>query len=147
MTMNEFSNVWKTLCTYYDKNENSKELIDIYFSGMKYINNNYDELMRGIFRKCKFFPKVAEIMEIWEKTRKEHTVSININEPVCDCNLCEGTGYRLINEVSPQGGIYTFAAACDCANGDNKLYDGRTIKDAKHRSNYICPRYSSIMPG
>lgn len=48
---------------------------------------------------------------------------------------------KIINEVS-----YDYVYACDCKNGDNKLYDGSTIKDKEHRSNYYVPRYSAVLP-
>ena len=59
--------------------------------------------------------------------------------------MCKGTGYvtvkKIVNELS-----YDFVYACDCRNGDNKLYDGSTIKDKEHRSNYYVPRYSAVLP-
>ena len=145
MTLNEFGNVWNTLCNYYEK-EYSKDVMNLYFNEMKYINGEYNELITGITNKCKYFPKIADIMEVWRTIKQENMEVVDINKPVCECNLCNGSGYRIIKEKSPAGGIYEFAVACDCHNGDNKLYDGRTIKDKKHRSNYICPRYSSVMP-
>ena len=68
----------------------------------------------------------------------------NENKP--ECKACNDTGFILITEKSEKGGTYEFAVACDCPKGDDKVYDGRIISDEKHRSNYICPRYSSLLP-
>ena len=59
--------------------------------------------------------------------------------------MCNGTGYVILKQVI-EGTAYDYAYACDCKNGDNKLYDGRTIKDKDHRSPYYIPRYSAVIP-
>ena len=150
MVRKDFNSVFDTMCDYYGaKDIKLNEAVrELYFDQMKFYDpQEWLGIQKQITERIKYFPKITEIIEIAREYKNANKKTININEPVCECDLCSGTGYRFIHEVSPKGGIYTFAVACDCANGDNKLYDGRTIKDAKHRSNYICPRYSSIMPG
>ena len=61
-----------------------------------------------------------------------------------ECEKCNDTGYVFITEPSPKGNTYTFVVACDCEKGNDKVYDGRTLSE--NRSNYICPRYSSMFP-
>jgi len=63
-----------------------------------------------------------------------------------ECEMCNDTGYVFIIEKGEKGCNYEYVVACDCSKGDDKVYDGRTISDEKHRSNYICPRYSSMFP-
>lgn len=144
MKRNEFENVIKTLTQYYDK-ELDEGTREIYFNEMKYYNGDLSKYIEEVCNLCKFFPKIVELKNIKQKL-EEQKEYVDINNPVCECNLCHGSGYRFINEQTESGYIYTFAVACDCPNGDNKLYDGRTIKDKKYRTNYICPRYSSVIP-
>lgn len=59
--------------------------------------------------------------------------------------MCNGTGYVILKK-RVHGKLYDYAYVCDCKNGDNKLYDGKTIKDKEHRSPYCVPRYSEVIP-
>ena len=149
MVRKEFSSVWNTLCAYYGYKEAEREDIkDLYFRQLKYYDPmDWIEIQDVVIAKCKFMPKVEEISSIaneWKK-KKQDAKTADINIPVCECKLCNGTGYRSIIEMD-NNRPYEYVVACDCANGDNKLYDGRTIKDEKHRTNYIVPRYSQIIP-
>lgn len=142
----EFETIWRRMCMYYEKPGylENKEMVDIYFNEMKYINNNYQEFEQLLRNKCKFWPKTADIVEVRKELidkmlEEQH---ININEPVCECKLCNGTGYRIIKDKK----MRNYAVACDCKNGDTKLYDGRKIVDKAHRSIYIIPRYSQLFP-
>ncbi len=143
MFFNEFEPIFKRICRYFGKEEyiTDKEMIEIYFNEMKRINDRYPYFEELLFQKCKFFPKVTEIRDIRFKMQDDKKV-IDINTPICDCKLCETTGYRFIR--NEKGSIY--AVACDCKNGDNKLYDGRMIKDTANRSDYVIRRYSDYIP-
>lgn len=149
MVRKDFNSIFDTLCDYYGQKEmkENDSIREIYFGQLKYYEpQEWIEIQNALLGKHKYMPKVQEIIAIASDVKATNKETVNVNIPVCDCTLCNGTGYRFITEPSPQGNIYTFVVACDCANGNNKLYDGRTIKDKKNRSNYICPRYSSIMP-
>ena len=58
-----------------------------------------------------------------------------------ECKLCSDSGFVLLKDEKGR----SWATACDCKKGDNKLYDGRTIEDPKRRSPYFIPRYSQVM--
>lgn len=146
MKFTEFEPIWKTICKYYSKPEflNDKEMIRVYFDEMKHINSNFEKFEQLLYRKCQFFPKTYHILEIRKAMMDEmlEEQRVNINEPVCECKLCNGTGYRIIRDNRMQ----QYAVACDCKNGDTKIYDGRNIQDKMHRSIYIVPRYSQMFP-
>lgn len=142
----EFENIWRRMCVYYGKSDflEDKDMIKIYFDEMKYINRDYEEFEQLLRSKCKYFPKAADIEDVkkvlLDKRLEEQR--ININEPVCECKLCNSTGYRMIRDEQNR----EYICACDCKNGDNKLYDGRTISDKAHKSIYVIPRYSQLYP-
>lgn len=142
----EFNTVFETLCKYYDKQYNkTDEMVEIYFNEMKYINDDLSQYINKIFSEFKFFPKVSELKDLRYKLQSEKGETININAKVCDCEDCNGTGYRAINEIR-SGLPYSFCVACDCANGTNKLYDGSKIQDKIHRSEYTVKRFSNYIP-
>lgn len=143
MVYKEFKDIYNRFCNYFGKFEymSDETMIKIYFKEMKYINFNLEEFEQMVYEKCTYFPKVAEIHSIRKNELKNVKATVNINTKVCDCNKCNGTGYRLMIEVKNDI-PYEFIVACDCRNGDNKIYDGRTISDKKHRSCYIIPRFS-----
>jgi hypothetical protein len=146
MKRNEFNTVFGTICKYYDKDyTKDNEMMEIYFNEMKYINENFSEYINQIFSKFKFFPKVAELKDLRFKLKEDKGNSININAKICDCNYCNGSGYRTITEIRYKLPI-EFLVACDCKNGDNKLYEGSKMKEAKDRSDYAVRRFSHYIP-
>jgi hypothetical protein len=140
MKINEFTIIFNRMCKYFNKDEfiNDKSIGEIYYNEMKKINDRYDYFEELLYSKCKFFPKVTEIKDVRYKMNENESGIIDVNAKICECANCNGTGYRII--------FYNknieYVVACDCKNGDNKLYDGRSIKDKAHRSSYIVPRYS-----
>lgn len=149
MVRKDFNSIFDTLCDYYNQKEmkENESIRELYFDQLKYYDpQEWLDIQKTLLAKHKYMPKIQEIITAVADIKRENKEVIDINKPVCECDLCNGTGYRFITEPSPKGNTYTFVVACDCANGDSKVYDGRTIKDKKHRSNYICPRYSSMFP-
>jgi hypothetical protein len=55
-----------------------------------------------------------------------------------ECRKCNDTGLVLLKDQDGR----SWAVACDCKKGNDKVYDGRTLE--KDRSPYIIPRYSDI---
>ena len=71
MLYKEFEKIWGRMCKYYDKDYLlDKDMIEIYFNEMKYINDQYDVFESTVYKKCKFFPKVTEINSIKEELNK-----------------------------------------------------------------------------
>lgn len=100
----------------------------------------YRQIIKEIFKTCKFMPKLADIIEI-NKGLGYHTENKKEIEKV-HCNKCNGEGFIIYTKLIDNGDIklpYDFIARCDCENGNEYMYDGRTIQDTEHRSNYRIP--------
>lgn len=144
----EFNNVFSRLCKYYGKENfiDDMGLRDIYFQEMQYITPDKWQLIEPmIFRKYKFMPKIAEICEIKKEVKDETQKKEKIF-----CKICNSSGYILVKKIIDDY-PYEFGYACICGNGYK--YDGRTIKDTKHRTDFCIrgieelPEYQEIING
>lgn len=100
----------------------------------------YRQIIKEIFKTCKFMPKLADIIEI-NKGLGYHTESKKEIKKV-PCDRCNGEGFIIYTKLIDNGDIklpYDFMARCDCENGNEYIYDGRIIQDTQHRSNYYVP--------
>lgn len=138
MKRNEFEEVIKTLCSYYDDKKLEENTKNIYFEEMKYYNGDLGIYIKEICNSSKFFPKITELKTIKKNIEKSKNYSVASNK-MCDCDNCRGSGWIIIVD----NGI-EYAVACECKNGDNKIYNGQDCKE--HKSNYYIPRYNSKMP-
>ena len=72
MFYKDFERIWGRFCKYYDKDYmQDKDMIEIYFNEMKYINDQYDLFESTVYKKCKFFPKVTELCAIRAELDKQ----------------------------------------------------------------------------
>ena len=100
----------------------------------------YRQIIKEIFKTCKFMPKLADIIEI-NKGLGYHIENKKEIKKV-HCDRCNGEGFIIYTKLIDNGDIklpYDFMARCDCENGNEYIYDGRTIQDTQHRSNYYVP--------
>jgi len=107
--------------------------------------SRYRQIIKEIFRTCKFMPKLADIVEI-NKELAYHTEDKKVFESV-ECNKCNSLGFITYIKEIDNGGYkipYQFIARCDCTNGNQYVYDGRTIRDTEHRSNYRVPSMAEL---
>lgn len=119
-----------------------KELDDyqreIWYNELKDIDlNRYRQIIRQVFRKCKFMPKLADILDINDTL--PYTQNINKQRATVECKRCKGVGAILYTKKINDGGrdlYYTYAARCECQNGLEFVYDGTKISDTKHRSKF-----------
>lgn len=105
----------------------------------------YRQIVREIFKTSKFMPKLADIIEI-NKELGYHTESKKEIKKV-PCDKCNGEGFIIYTKLVDNGNIklpYDFIARCDCENGNEFIYDGRTIQDKEHRNNYYIPSISEL---
>ena len=125
-----------------------KELDDyqreIWYNELKDIDlNRYRQIIRQVFRKCKFMPKLADILDINDTL--PYTQNVNKQRQVVDCKECKGLGVILYTKKINDGGRdYTYAARCSCANGLEFIYDGTKISDTKHRSKFYIKTAAEI---
>lgn len=105
----------------------------------------YRQVIRQAFRKCKFMPKLADIISIEEElpyaqTEKKERTKV-------ECNKCKGEGLIFYKRFIDNGNKkieYEYVARCDCQNGTEFYYDGTKISDSKHRSKFYIPLVSEI---
>lgn len=147
MKFEQFEKEFEIIANYYGKEEilQNKELINIYFDSFKYVDIfTFNRVKELAIKKCKFFPKVSEFEDFIQEARKErYSKEKREQEILHECEKCKKLGYILywkkVNDIE-----YLYACACDCKNGDNKLYEGPQVKDPKGRSNYYIKRFSDV---
>ena len=138
----EFEQLWKKMCKVFNRTESltDKDVIDIYFREVKTYNNDYNVLEQRILQKYKYFPKPADLLETISEVKNELAKVKDKNKVFKQCDMCNGSGFVIIKDEKQR----EYAVACDCENGDDKLYDGRTITDKRYRSPYVIKRYSEM---
>ncbi len=120
----------------------SKELDEyqrqIWYRELKVINvNRYKQIIMQVFRKCKFMPKLADILEINDIL--PYIQNTDKQNKTTKCQQCKGLGIILEKRILNNGVQeieYTYALRCNCLNGIRFVYDGSKIDDNKHRSKF-----------
>lgn len=140
MTEKEFIEETSNIEKFYGKELNQFEN-SRWFQELKNIDTaRYRQIIRQVFRKCKFMPKLSDIISIQEELPYGQPKT-NLFERV-ECNKCKGLGILFYTKVIDNGGKkldYEYATRCDCQNGLNYVYDGTKIADTKHRSKFYVP--------
>lgn len=138
MTISEFIEVTKTLEKYYEK-ELDEFQRKVWYDEIKYMTEQrYRQIVRHILITSKFMPKLSDVVQANNSLGK---IQKEVKEKV-ECSKCNGEGFILYTEMVDNGDTkipYQYVARCECANGEEFNYDGRTIKDTEHRSNYYIP--------
>lgn len=146
MKFEQFEKEFEIIANYYGKEDiiKNKEFMNLYFDSFKYVDIfTFNRVKELAIKKCKFFPKVSEFEEFIQETKKEKYSNEKREEITYECDKCKKTGYVLYwKKVNDRE--YLYACACDCRNGDNKLYEGPKVKDPKGRSNYYIKRFSEV---
>ena len=144
MTDGEFIEETSKLEKYYGKELETFQL-KIWNEELGHLSvTKYRQIIRQILKTSKFMPKLADMLEVTNtmpKVNKETT-----REKV-ECDKCNGEGYILYTKLVDNGDYkipYEYVARCDCDNGNEYIYDGRTINDTQHRSDYRIPSMSEI---
>lgn len=138
MEIKEFIEETANVEKYYDE-ELDKFQRDIWYRELKQLNvARYRQVVREIFRQCKFMPKLADVVKINKNLSYANTAK---QEEVAEhCDKCKRKGFILYKKKIDNGTnklIYEYAARCDCRNGLKYTYDGTKIADAQHRSKYF----------
>lgn len=142
MTIGEFEEIANRLCNLFNK-ELNKEQMDFWYKNLKqYEPVTFRRAVGEYAKKNKYMPAISDILtEIknlkpYEQPKKE----------MVECKACNGTGYVLHKKVI-DGREYEFASQCNCQNAVGLDYDGRTIKDEKHRSDYYLAKAVDVFGG
>jgi hypothetical protein len=143
MQINEFIEATSKLETYYGK-EYSTEQRSIMYDELKDFDlNRYRQLISAVLKKCKFLPKLADIIEA--NIEQPYIVNEPKEEKI-QCEKCNSTGYICyIKEIDNGiGKKYrnVYGALCSCGNA--KQYRGWEITDKKHRTNFYTPYAKEI---
>lgn len=137
MEIKEFIEETSAIEKYYGK-ELEKLQRDIWYRELKQLNvARYRQVVREIFRQCKFMPKLADVIEINKDL--SYTTITKQEEEREECTKCNKRGFILYKKEIDNGKnklIYEYIARCDCKNGLKYAYDGTKIVDTEHRSKY-----------
>lgn len=119
---------------------------DIWYQELKSMPiSRYRQAVSKCFGKCKFMPRLADIVSISESLPFIQSNS-NPKQKV-QCDKCRGEGFILYHKIITDGDRqidYEYLARCDCQNGLEFAYDGTRIKDTQHRSKYYIPSVQQL---
>lgn len=141
MTNGEFIEATSRLEKYYEK-EFSIEQQRIMFEELREVSvEKYKKAITYCIRNSKFLPKIADILNAINEVK---TIVAKETTRI-ECKKCKGVGYVPYYRQIENGGKtlkYLYFAVCEC--GNEKRYDGTTIKDVEHRSKFYIPLINEI---
>ena len=144
MEVAEFIEETSKIEQYYDK-ELDKFQRDIWYQELKNQSvSRYRQIINQVFRKCKFMPKLADLVSINEELPYQTSKK---EEKRVECSKCKGLGLIFYKKRINNGKSdieCEFVARCECQNGLKHAYDGRKISDSEHRSNYYISTANQI---
>ena len=124
MKIEEFDEETRKLEKFYDK-EIPEEQRKIWYEEFKGISiTRYKYLISQVYRKCKFMPKLADMIEINKKTG---VIQKKEDETVY-CPKCNGIGLILYKKKFNDN-IYDMVCRCDCINGMKICKEIPTIQE------------------
>ena len=149
MTQGEFVEETSRIERFFSTDSKTKELTaeerkEWYEELRNMAVSRYRQIIRQAFRKCKFMPKLADIVSINEElpyqSNKKETTKV-------DCNKCKGLGLVFYKKLIDNGKNkikYEYVAHCNCQNGLEYAYDGTTISDSRYKSKFYVPTAQQI---
>lgn len=134
MDISEFIAATSRIETYYGK-EYNKEQRTIMFDELSKLDiERYRSILSIVLKKCKYLPKLADIIEIDNEIPHERKEEIQEKK---DCKKCKNTGYIIYTKKIKNGDkvfLNQYAAICSCGNA--KAYKGW---ETQVKSNYYIP--------
>lgn len=135
MTIDEFSIETIKIENFYDK-AIPEEQKKVWFQELKKMNvQRFRLIISEVYRRNKFLPKLADIIEIDKELGNTKKKEPEAN----DCKLCNGTGYQIYIKED-NGTKYQFGAICSCRK--QKQYIGWNVEGEK--SSYYIPYIEQI---
>jgi hypothetical protein len=118
MEIQEFIEVTGEIEKFYGEENKPKELNSterrIWFEELKKISKErYRQVVREVFRNCKYYPKLADIIALEKTLPKENK---NVVYETVECVRCGSRGVIEINYKNDNLLWYSFAAKCTCQN-------------------------------
>ena len=124
---------------FYGQRLNDKER-EVWYESLKFMTlERFNYIIAEIYKTNKFMPKLSDVMDMHKQI--PYTTATPQKEVSGHCEKCNDTGY-IIYTKEIEGHPYKYAAVCDC--GRQNRYDGRTIQDERHRSEYYVPTLDEI---
>ena len=109
MNYTEFLEIFQKLEEYFNKHDDSQTMY--YYKSFKYMKkDDFNKIVNLAIEQCEFFPKIYTLKEIREQIKKEEYKPIS-------CNKCNGSGMVFYIKKF-EGYPYSYAARCDCTNGE-----------------------------
>ena len=109
----EFVELLSKMEEFYDKEYNNEQRKIIYANFKNGSKERFTRVINHAYRKCKFLPKLADLIEIADELpkleKKEETQKAK-------CDKCKGTGMIVYTKLVYDF-PYTFVAKCECNNG------------------------------
>lgn len=139
MIKKEFIQYIQELENFYGQKLNDTER-EIWFKNLEFMTiERFNYIIAEIYKTNKFMPKLSEIMDLHKEI--PYTQATQQKEVKGHCEKCGDTGYIIYTKLL-EGKPYQYSAVCDC--GRQNRYDGKTIQDEKHRSDYYIPTIDEI---
>lgn len=124
MKIEEFDEETRKLEKFYDK-EIPEEQRKIWYEEFKGISiTRYKYLISQVYRKCKFMPKLADMIEI----NKTAGVIQQQKDETVYCPKCNGIGL-IFYKKKFNDNIYDMVCRCDCINGMKICKEIPTIQE------------------
>lgn len=117
MTIAEFIEVTSRLEKYFEKELNTIQSEEWFEALQDLSKEKYQKIIQQAFKTCKYFPKLADIIEIKRNIKfvSEAEVEEKIHVP---CKICGSVG--LIRYYQEKDGYkYEYLARCKCENAKN----------------------------
>ena len=116
MKIEEFDEETRKLEKFYDKEipEEQRKIWYEEFKGISIIRYKY--LISQVYRKCKFMPKLADMIEINKSIGYMQPREQEQKKQLAECDKCKGTGFVFYKKQ--KGTLwYDYVCRCNCLNG------------------------------
>lgn len=139
MTRKEFIEYIQELQRYYGQ-ELSETEADIWYNSLKFMSiGRFNYVISEIYKVNKYMPRLSEVLDMHKQI--PYTTGTEERKIKGHCEKCNDTGYVVYTKII-NGMPYEYAAVCDC--GRQNRYDGRTLVDERHKSDFYTPTIDEL---
>lgn len=130
MTLAEFYKQIAGIEQFYGKEYNQEQKKVFYEELKGYPLEKFIKAIEQIRKTSRYAPMLNELLEAIKQVKLNQR-----DEEKVPCEFCKGTGYVRYTKIE-NGYPYEYFCLCTCKNAEGKEYNGRTISDKEHRSDY-----------